>query len=150
MRGEDREAGWPTNREGNTAARGYLYTADGKQLNSRPLKAYPPGRAPVREDLKEPWASDTAMTTTWHVEGDAAAKVRQDDLHDAALYLNVPLCGKPVEGSEQPDPKRCYANFEHIIPAGNVVYVHVVPRRGLPYRRRITGTGEGIKDDRRS
>ncbi|SDD87642.1 DddA-like double-stranded DNA deaminase toxin [Glycomyces harbinensis] len=141
-----KEAGWPTNREGKTAARGYLYTGDGRQLNSKPLKAYPPGKAPVRTDLKEPWSSDEAMTTTWHVEGDVAAKVRSDQLDGAAFYLNVPLCGAGP-GTQAADPKRCTENFQHIIPRDTTVYVHVVPPQGLPYRQKIIGTGEGIKAD---
>lgn len=142
-----RDAGWPVNREGSISARGYLFTADGRQLNSKPLRPRSPSKAPAREDLKEPWSTGETMTTTWHVEGDVAAKIRADGLNGAAFYLNVDLCGKPASGTERPDPKGCNENFQHIIPANVVVYVHVVPERGLPYRRRVTGTGEGIKDD---
>jgi hypothetical protein len=109
------------------------------------LKPYPPGQAPVRPELKEPWASSEELTTTWHVEGDAAADIREGKLDNAVLYLNVPPCGKRAPSSEFPDPKRCYENLRHIIPADRTVWVHVVPEHGSPSRIRFKGTGEGIK-----
>ncbi|MBO3735424.1 DddA-like double-stranded DNA deaminase toxin [Glycomyces niveus] len=141
-----RRAGYPKNAEGKTSARAFVYTADGEQINADALKPYRKGEAPPQPDLKEPWASSEELTTTWHVERDAAAAIRAERLDSAAFYLNVPLCGRRAEGSEYPDPAKCYENFRHIIPKDAVAYVFVVPEQGMPRRRRIVGTGEAIKE----
>jgi hypothetical protein len=143
---EVRRVGYPRNAEGRTSARAFVYTADGEQLNAEPLKPYRKGEAPVRPELREPWASSEDMKTTWHVEGDAAAMIRKDHLQDAAFYLNVPLCGSRQGESELPDPKGCAENFRHVIPRDSVAYVHVIREGRVPYRQKIIGTGEGIKE----
>ncbi|MCD0443757.1 hypothetical protein LO763_08995 [Glycomyces sp. A-F 0318] len=141
-----RRVGYPRNAEGRTSARAFAYTADGDQLTAEPLKPYRKGEAPVRQELREPWASSEDMSTTWHVEGDAAALIREGSLKDAAFYLNVPLCGSRQADTELPDPKGCAENFRHILPRDTVAYVHVVREGRVPYRQKITGTGEGIKE----
>ncbi|HEU5128841.1 MAG TPA: DddA-like double-stranded DNA deaminase toxin [Glycomyces sp.] len=143
---EIRRVGYPRNAEGRTSARAFVYSADGKQLNDEPLKPYRRGEAPVRPELREPWASSDDMTTTWHVEGDAAAMIREDHLQNAAFYLNIPLCGSRQGESELPDPNGCAENFRHVIPRDTVAYVHVIREERVPYRQKITGTGEGIKE----
>ncbi|WP_240037584.1 DddA-like double-stranded DNA deaminase toxin [Glycomyces paridis] len=143
---EIRRVGYPRNAEGRTSARALVYTADGEQLNREPLKPHRKGEAPERPELHEPWASSEDMKTTWHVEGDAAAMIRKDRLQDAAFYLNVPLCGSRQGESELPDPEGCAENFRHVIPRDTVAYVHVVREGRVPYRQKITGTGEGIKE----
>lgn len=134
-----RREGWPRNAQGRTSARGFLYTGDGRQVNTETFRPRDMGRAPPCEDLREPWRSDEEYTTTWHAERDAAALVRRWGLSESVLYLNVPTCGK-----ESGDPYRCDANLEKILPAGAVMYVWTVHEDGSRSRRRYMGTGEAI------
>ncbi|MGH8794280.1 MAG: DddA-like double-stranded DNA deaminase toxin [Stackebrandtia sp.] len=132
--------GWPKNAEGNVSARGLLFSRDGKPLTAEPLRAHHKGQASPCEDLKEPWRSDSELTTTWHAERDAAARMRRDGLESAVLYLNVPTCGK-----ESQDAGRCHVNLPKILPAGSTLTVWSVHEDGWTRQRRYKGTGEAIK-----
>lgn len=133
---------WPKNDDGTMSARGELYDSGGNRLTDEPLKAHRKGEGPYRPDLREPWASDPAMTTSWHVEGDAAAIIRDRGLSGGVLYLNMPPCG-----AKSYDPKRCYANVEKILPKDSTLVVWVSREHGLPQRFVFKGTGEGVNDD---
>ncbi len=136
-----RREGWPSNAQGRISARGFLYSDDGRQVNTETFHPHRPGRAPPCEDLKEPWRSDEHYTTTWHAERDAAALIREHRITKAVLYLNVPTCGK-----ETGDPHRCDANLEKILPADTELYVWTIHKEGSRSRRRYVGTGEAIDD----
>ncbi|MFC4334059.1 DddA-like double-stranded DNA deaminase toxin [Salininema proteolyticum] len=140
--GEVRKLGWPKNSAGRTSACGHLYGPDGAQLNDQPLRPYRKGHGPVHADLNEPWKSDKHYTTTWHAETDAAAAMRRHGLDEAAVYLNIPTCGK-----ESADPYRCDINLPKIIPRGAILYVWSVHEDGSMSRRKYEGTGEAIIDD---
>lgn len=139
-----RDDGWPKNAAGNISARARLYDVNGYQLSETAYVADDRNEPSQWADLKGRW-NDSEFTTTWHAEGRIAKDVRDSGLTQAAVYLNVPVCGAPRPGQERPDPQGCVENFRHIIPKDTVVYVFMVPENGSPRRRRIVGTGEGIK-----
>jgi hypothetical protein len=138
--GRIKREGWPSNAEGKTSARGVLYDSDGRQVREHPYRAYPKGGAPARPELREPWASDPQLTTTWHAEADMAADIRGMGPGDYALYLNVPPCGR---SSKAPD--RCDANLEKILPNGTTLYVWEIGENGSMTRYIYRGNGEAIK-----
>jgi|GEM_PF-1181907 len=132
--------GWPKNTDGRTSARGHLYDPDGNRIDAGTLKPHRKGAAPPCADLKEPWRSDPDYTTTWHAERDAAKVMRDNNLREAVLYLNIPTCGK-----EDEDPQRCDANLGKIIPAGSTLWVWSINDNGTMKRRKYPGTGEAIE-----
>ncbi|CAM3461045.1 DddA-like double-stranded DNA deaminase toxin [Stackebrandtia soli] len=135
-----RRFGRPTNGAGRISARGHLYDMDGRRIDGVDvMKPHRKGKAPPCDDLREPWRSDPDHTTTWHAERDAAKVMRDDDIRESVLYLNIPTCGK-----ESQDPKRCHANLEKILPAGSVLWVWSVEDGKSPTRRRYEGNGEAI------
>lgn len=135
--------GWPTKpgRPDDIRARGMLYSTNGTPWNSEPLRASRQGPASKRTDLKEPWASDPEMTTSWHIEANAAALMVKFKERVAILYINQSVCG-----SQEPfDPKRCHDNLRKILPKGYTLYVHSVLRSGWTEAKRYEGTGEALK-----
>lgn len=123
-----------------------MYDADGREVQPTTYKAYVKGEQPDRPELTPPFNDADRTTTAWHAESDIAQAIRDGGMREATIYLNVPLCGKNSKDNPNvPDPRRCSENLRHIIPRDVVVYVHVVPERGTESRRRIVGTGEGIK-----
>ncbi|GIG67772.1 hypothetical protein HNR73_005578 [Phytomonospora endophytica] len=121
-----------------------MYTSDGTRVNEEAYKPYQKGKQPHRPELKPAW-NNPDVTTSWHVEGALAKAIRDNGINGGAVYLNIPTCGAPRPGMEQAHPMGCSENFRHIIPKDTVVYVHVIPKRGVPGRWKIVGTGEGIK-----
>ncbi|MGH8876446.1 MAG: DddA-like double-stranded DNA deaminase toxin [Stackebrandtia sp.] len=134
-----RKLGWPKDASGKLKARGHLYSDDGVNVMGRPLKALPYGRTYNTPDLKQPWRSDTDYTTTWHIEGGAAAWMRDTKTRSATLYLNAPTCG-----GDNRDPKRCYENVAKTLPQGATLTVWSVLENGETRRVRFRGTGEAI------
>nr|WP_255672065.1 DddA-like double-stranded DNA deaminase toxin [Glycomyces amatae] len=135
-----RREGWPTNAEGKTSARGHLYDQQGRRVRETPYRAYKRGEAPVRSDLRAPWASDPELTSTWHAESDAAADIRSMGGGEHALYINIPPCGRSNR-----DPKRCDANLEKILPTNTTLYVWEISENGSRTRYIYRGNGEAIK-----
>lgn len=139
-----KESRYPRNTQDNVSARADLYDERGTRLNDETLTPFPYRGGPNRPELKPRWNSP-GMTTTWHVESKLARLIRDSPSETLALYLNIPLCGAPKAGREEGHPMGCSENFRHIIPAGKVVYVHVVPKECRSARWKIIGTGEGIE-----
>ncbi|MFD0555894.1 DddA-like double-stranded DNA deaminase toxin [Stackebrandtia endophytica] len=131
--------GWPKTAEGRTSARGHLYNPDGNRLDTGTLRPHRKGAALPCTDLREPWRSDPNYTTTWHAERDAAKIMRDNNLREAVLYLNIPPCGRYTE-----DPKRCDLNLEKILPKGATLWVWTISETGSRGQRRYRGTGEAI------
>ena len=112
-----RRHGWPKNDAGRTSARGHLYDSEGRRVDSTDvMRPHRKGHAPPCEDLREPWRSDPEYTTTWHAERDAAKIMRDNNMHEAVLYLNIPPCGRYSEGN-----RRCDVNLEKILPANSTL-----------------------------
>lgn len=144
--GKAKRDGWPKNARGNTSARAALYGKDGTQLGTetyRPRHREDPESYP---ELKDEF-NDPGKSTTWHVEGEIAKDIRTSRQNECAVYINVPLCGAPNPQREFAEPNGCAENFRHVVPDGTVVYVYTVPENGTTRRRRVIGTGEGIKDE---
>lgn len=135
---ETRRVGWPVNRNGRVSARGRLYDAYGRPITGTVQAGT--GPADHARDLQEPWASDERMTTRWHIEGHAAAIMRQHRLRESVLYINIPPCG-----SENQSEWRCDANIAKLIPKGSTLRVWVARQNGRTARFVYHGTGEALK-----
>lgn len=136
-----RRFGWPRNSKGRISARGVLLNSDGDAVLHQPLRAKRNGEVFDAPELKEPWRSDRAMKTSWHIEGGAAAYMRRTATRVMSLWLNVPPCG----GLDRPDPKGCFENLPKIIPKGYTLYVHAELENGGYQRVIVKGTGEALK-----
>ena len=134
-----RMAKWPKGHDGKIKARGHLYDDNGVNVLDRTLQALPYGQTYDTPELKEPWRSDTEVTTTWHIEGGAAAYMRRTGMTSATLYLNAPTCG-----GEDRDPKRCYQNVSKTLPEGSTLTVWSILEDGGKRRVTFRGTGEAI------
>lgn len=138
---EIRRLGWPKNPDGTVQARGRFFDADGTDVfDGRHLQALPGEQVHAAPELREPWSSDRAITTSWHVEGEVAAYMRRTGTTDAVLYLNIPTCG-----NDNRDPKRCFVNTEKILPVGSTLTVWSIHENGERRRVRFHGTGEAIR-----
>jgi hypothetical protein len=135
---QTRNVGWPVNRNGRIAARGRLYDTQGRPISGTVRAG--PGPADTAADLREPWASDERMTTRWHIEGHAAAVMRQHQLKEAVLYINIPPCG-----TEDRSEWRCDVNIAKILPSGSTLRVWVTRQNGAVSRFVYRGTGEAVR-----
>lgn len=135
---QTRRVGWPLNHNGRVSARGRLYDADGRPITGTVQAGA--GPATHTTGLREPWASDPRMTTRWHIEGHAAAIMRQHQLKESVLYINIPPCG-----AEDQDEWRCDSNIAKIIPPGSTLRVWVARQNGSVSRLVYRGTGEALQ-----
>ncbi|MCC3762592.1 hypothetical protein K3N28_05850 [Glycomyces sp. TRM65418] len=135
---ETRRVGWPINRNGRVSARGRLYDRDGRPITGTVQAGT--GPADHARDLREPWASDERMTTRWHIEGHAAAIMRQHQVKETVLCINIPPCG-----SEDQDQWRCDANIAKILPQGSTLRIWAARQNGYTERFIYRGTGEALK-----
>jgi hypothetical protein len=74
---------------------------------------------------------------TWHVEGHAAAIMRQKKIKDAVLYINAPPC-KWERG--------CAATLEDVLPASYTLTVYYRKSPGTFKRLEFEGNGQGLED----
>ncbi|WP_205326964.1 DddA-like double-stranded DNA deaminase toxin [Glycomyces sp. YM15] len=135
---ETQRVGWPLNENGQISARGRIYDSDGRAITGT-VKAGN-GPADKMKDLKEPWASDERMRTRWHIEGHAAAIMRQYKLNTAVIYINIVPCGKASR-----DQWRCHENLRHLLPKGSHMVVWIVHENGMREKIKYPGTGEALK-----
>lgn len=133
-----RRVGWHRNVRGMISARGMLFNAEGQSVTGTMRPG--PGPGEHSADLKEPWASDYRMTTRFHVEGHAAALMREHRLSHGVLYLNIPPCGRADD-----DIWKCDPNIEKVLPAGTKLTVWVVKANGGFQQIRYEGTGEALR-----
>lgn len=135
---QTRRVGWPVKRDGNVPARGMLFDSDGRPITGTVQAGK--GPADRAQGLKEPWAADERMTTRFHLEGHAAAVMRQHDLEHAVLYVNIPPCGWANR-----DPWRCDQNLNKLLHPGTTLTVWVAQQDGNIDRFKYRGTGEALK-----
>ncbi|MEV3934422.1 DddA-like double-stranded DNA deaminase toxin [Glycomyces sp. NPDC049804] len=123
------------------SARAGLFDSEGNEVLHQLLRAKRGGEVFDAPELKDPWRSDRAMKTTWHIEGGVAAYMRRTKTKVMALWLNVPPC----EGLDRADPKGCYENLPKILPKGYTLYVHAELENGGYQRVIVKGTGEALR-----
>ncbi|MCD0442140.1 hypothetical protein LO763_00680 [Glycomyces sp. A-F 0318] len=139
-----RRFGWPKRVDGKTSARGMLYDSSGKPVLGQPLKALKGDRVYTTPDLKDEWRT-RGMATSWHIEGGAAAYMRNTQTKEMALWINLSACGNSG-GFGDDDPNGCHVNLPKILPEGYTLHVHAELENGWSRQWTYRGTGEALKD----
>ena len=104
---------------------------------------YRAGKGPATggADLEEPWKTNSTMT--WHIEGHAAALMRQQDIKNAVLYINTVPCKRP---KGWPAIKGCDETLKDILPAGYTLTVFLRDGSYTYGKAVFRGNGKGLKD----
>lgn len=121
------------NHRGTPVAFGRLYDEDGKPLTPVHIAADDGPARDRADDLTEPLRSSPKLLR--HIEGHAAARMRDDKRRVAVLYINREPCDYP---------NGCDRNLRSILPRDYTLYVHQVFRNGGTKIWPYEGTGEAL------
>ncbi len=115
-------------------AEGRLFTAEGEELANGTLRATTDGFGAQATDIKDEWTHNRSARVD--IEGNVAATMRTWRIKKTVLYLNTPPCKGPLG---------CDAQLPAYLPEGYTLHVHALDRRGQPFSKSYTGTGEALK-----